>query len=146
DGSLPPTHDATPGTNTFMVPPSDTGDYCVFVVVTDAHGATGHGTWSFRIDDQKPAAVITEVSGAGSGWTFPLFSNLHFSSAGSTDPDDPPGTLTYTWMLTGSPGSDPVPCQTAPNDYCFTALNPGSYVLTLTVTDGDRMADQETET
>lgn len=76
--------------------------------------------------NRAPTAVATATPDNGLS---PL--TVHFSSAGSTDPDRQP--LTYHWDFgdgTTSAESDPVKT--------YTAAEPTSYTVTLTVSDGDK--------
>ena len=150
-GALPTTAPLGAGSDsTFSVTLGASGDYCASVVVTDDQGASSHATYSFHIDDQPPtpsiAAIDALMAARMPAASVPLYSNLHFSGRGSSDPD-PGDTLALSWSLTppaGAAGRPPACPAPSGDDTCFTVDQPGSYQLTLTVTDSDGMVAKQT--
>ena len=67
--------------------PQDLGSVCVVVRVTDRYGATATASRVFEVKDRPPVAVIERTSPVSADATLPLFSELTFSAAKSTDPD-----------------------------------------------------------
>jgi hypothetical protein len=125
------------------------GWHCVFVTVTDKFTASSSAVMPVRIDDQKPKAMILEVM-AGTGAlvapraNVPLYSNLRYTASASSDPDST-APLTVRWSLmrpSGSMANPQDPCDTGTSDICLPQVqDPGQYMLTLTVTDGDGLSD-----
>ncbi len=105
------------------------GGYTVTLTVTDNEGATGNDTATATVSDPN-AAPTALVNGPYSG---DEDTAIAFSSAGSTDSD---GTITtYAWTF-GDGGT-----SSAANP-SYTYADPGTYTVTLTVTDNDGATDQ----
>ena len=146
DGALPGGVTLLSGMDvTFDVTLESSGDYCVFVEVTDARRATGHDTQTVHVGDRAPVPVITQLGGPTifpltPHTTIPLFSELHFSGRDSTDPDPVDRPMFSSWALTLPDGSvqTPPPCADLPEDTCFTAEQAGPYSLELAVVDDER--------
>jgi hypothetical protein len=128
------------------------GPYCVFVTVTDEHGATDHRTASFQIVDQPPMPSITPINNTidrtevALAALTPLYSDLCFTASTSSDPDGDP--LKFCWMLT-APSQPPVSlggCPDAPGDICFNVAVKGTYTLAVTADDGHGMTKDFTLT
>jgi hypothetical protein len=128
------------------------GDYCVYVEVTDQQGAKGYATRTVHVADRAPSAsigVMTSVSStANLAASVPLYTQLHFVAQGA-DPD--PGdlaTLKYSWSLTPPcvppPSQADCSCPGAPNDACVWLTSPGPASATLTVTDGEGLTGTQT--
>jgi PKD repeat protein len=97
------------------------GNYTASLTVTDNSGSTASNTALIIIQDRPPTAIITVPTGTTSAGQ-----SASFSAAGTVDPD---GTIsTYAWNFgDGSTGTG----FSASHTYS----NPGTYTVTLTVTD-----------
>jgi hypothetical protein len=118
---------------------------CLCVQATDRDGASNFKCLAVTPQNVAPKAVITDVSGASSGQTRPLCSQIELSAEESTFPAD--DHLQFNWVLTYS-GTDPNGklAQLAACDgkvanladahrVCFSAAAPGAYTVTLSITD-----------
>jgi hypothetical protein len=123
----------------------DTNIACLCVQATDRDGASSFACQRITPVNVAPEAVITDVSGASSGQTRPLCSQIELSAEESTFPAD--DHLQFNWVLTYS-GTDPNGklAQLAACDgkvanladahrVCFSAAAPGAYTVTLSITD-----------
>jgi len=113
---------ATPPPVTYSLP----GTYTATLTVTDNKGATGTATKTITVNrppNQTPTANVTATPATGNA---PLLVQL--SSAGSGDPD---GAITsYAWSF-GNGNTSTSPNPSAVYD------TPGTYSVSLTVTDND---------
>jgi hypothetical protein len=110
----------------------------VIVQVTDRHGAQTTAKRLFTVQDQPPTAVISPASIAE---PLPLLSNLTFSAAGSSDPDDDARSLTFKWTVTqpGTTSLSACPSPQTPDICWFTATTPGTYHVQFVVKDPSQM-------
>jgi hypothetical protein len=144
-GALPVDTFASDTTPAFMVQLDHSGDHCVFVSVTDDHGATSSATTDVHVDNRQPSAVISRVGAAtpAPGTQIPLYSDLRFTGHDrSTDPD-PADRLTYSWTLTppaGAAGSPPACNDGATDDACFSVDQVGTYLLVMVASDNEDTA------
>ncbi|MFW9842519.1 MAG: PKD domain-containing protein, partial [Candidatus Thorarchaeota archaeon] len=108
---------------------SQTGEYDVTLTVTDDDGETGSITETVTVLNQLPIAEAGEDQSVFTGF------NVDFSATGSTDPD---GTIiSYIW--------DFMDGQTAPGETTNHVFGqPGTYYVTVTVTDNDGAKDTDT--
>jgi Ca2+-binding RTX toxin-like protein len=111
----------------FSFTPDDDGTYVVTLTVTDKDGGVGTASQTVGVTNVAPTAVITGASAAGTVNTAVLLG----SSVGDPGTAD---TFTYAWTVTRY-GSAFATGTGA--DFTFTPNTPGSYVVTLTVTDDD---------
>jgi PKD repeat protein len=113
---------ATPPAVTYTLP----GTYTVKLTVTDNKGATGVATKTITVNrppNQTPTANLTATPTTGNA---PLLVQL--SSAGSSDPDG--AISSYAWNFgNGTTSTSPNPSATY--------NTPGTYSVSLTVTDND---------
>jgi hypothetical protein len=151
DGNaLPPGASPTDTSTILETMLHDLGDHCVFLTVTDEHGATDHRTMTFQIVDLPPGPIITRVDPVdhtplGPIALTPLYSDVRFTADASIDPDG--DALTYAWTLTlpsQTQGMTPPACDDAPSDVCFNVSVPGSYTLAVTADDGHGMTTTKT--
>ncbi len=144
NGDSPPTAPGSTSASTSTFSPTFpmSGDYCVWVTVTDASGAFTTATNGVHVEDRAPQATIKEVlPGVGvpqePRMTVPLYSDLHFTSS-SIDPDQGDDIATANWSsMLDCASQMPGACPGKPADLCFSADQPGECTLVLTVTDQD---------
>lgn len=117
-------------------------EVCVWVVVTDKHGATGADTVRITPTNQAPRAAMelvavtrTARAATSAGDLFELNTAFRASARQSADPDG--HALTYAWALTDPAGAAtvPRPCAADPAEVCFTLGTPGPHQLDLVVKD-----------
>jgi len=125
---------------------------CVCARTTDHNGATGLGCSKAIIPvNPTPVATIEDVSGNPSGQTRPLCSKVHLSAEGSTFPTgdqlQPGEQVQFNWSLqyTGADSAgksvqlskcaDLATGQSDQQHQCFYAAGPGTYTVTLSITD-----------
>ena len=110
------------------------GNYDATLTVSDGNGESDTSTISIAVDpaNRPPLAAATATPLAGAA---PLA--VTFSAAGSSDPDSDP--LGYSWDFT-SDGSADAAGPTATHRY----LGAGTYIATLTVSDGNGGIDSDT--
>jgi hypothetical protein len=117
---------------------------CLCVQATDRDGASNFKCLAVTPKNVAPIAAITDVSGATSGQSRALCSQIEISAEDSRFPPD--DLLQFNWSL-GYSGTDPngklvqladcdgVPASLAPQRKCFSASAPGDYKVTLSITD-----------
>jgi hypothetical protein len=119
---------------------------CVWVFAIDSHGAISADNLTVTPKNQAPMAQIAVVAPeavavAASGLaSYPLYSTIQLSSAGTFDPDGDP-LMNRTWTLTRPNQPNPAPL-TSCNDaeLCsFTADATGQYDISFTTSDGTDM-------
>ena len=122
------------------------GKYHVEVTVTDAQQMDNSDSLDVMIaQDQPPTASIERTSPLATTTPLPLFSNLTFSAAQSTDPDMVNGdTLTFVWKVTQPDGADlsatTCPSPQTPATCSFAADKPGTYRVQVTATDSSKLS------
>ncbi|HEY2728440.1 MAG TPA: hypothetical protein VGK52_00785 [Polyangia bacterium] len=147
--------DADP-TFSFALQPGDPATLCVWVLATDAQGATAVD--AMPISSQNRAAVATiEVlapTTKTAGGLFELYSVFHLSAAKSHDPDgdvvsDPQFAL-VGFPPAAMPTPKLVPCPAAMPSDLLACLDvggfAGTYTISLTVSDGFTRSDAATAT
>ena len=118
--------------------------YCVWVFATDRYGAMDARNLRVAPTDNAPVVTVRVAANPGlanppPGPIFPAYSTFQFSALASDADNDP---LTYNWKLdqrpSGSNVEDLIPCPGDDSDTlrCFTADLPGTYGVSLTVSDG----------
>ncbi|GEM_PF-2232432 len=123
------------------------GKYHVQVTVTDAYQMDNSDSLDVMIaQDQPPTANIERTSPLATTTPLPLFSNLTFSAAQSTDPDMVNGdTLTFVWKVTQPDGTDlsgaTCPSPQTPAICSFAAAKPGTYHVQVTATDSSKLSN-----
>ena len=119
--------------------------YCVWAFATDRYGAVGAANLTVVPVDNAPVVSIQIVVDPGNptpppGPTYPAHSIFQLT-ANATDADDG-DSLTYQWSLDQQPvgSNDLVTCagDDNTNDRCFTGDVPGTYVVSVMVSDGTK--------
>lgn len=122
--------------------PNDNGNYVATCVVTDDDGGTvSVSSSSIAVTNVAPTANITGVNSntAVEGSTISLGST--YADAGSAD------TISYSWSVTaGGEAYDLGSNPTNTSSLSFTALDNGTYVVTLVVSDDDGGSVTKTKT
>jgi len=130
--SLPPTTDARATVDAKMTQEP----FCVCAVAVDSHGATSADCFAADPRNGAPIADIKVLEPASMA-SYPLYSNFKLSGVDSFDPIDP---LMFFWTFTRPPSSSAkvVDCANDPQhkQFCFTADVPGTYQVSLAVSDG----------
>ena len=145
--------DADP-TFSLALQPGDPATLCVWVLATDAQGATAVAARSISSQDRAPVAVIEVLAPTTktAGGLFELYSVFHLSAAKSHDPDgdvvlDPQFEVT-SFPPAAMPTPKLVPCPAAaPSDFleCLDVGGfAGTYTISLTVSDGLMRSDPAT--
>ncbi len=123
----------TTNTSSLIFMPTDNGDYVATCVVTDDDGGSVSAVGPTTVvSNAAPTATITGLPGgtAVEGSTITLGST--HADAGSAD------TLTYAWSVTkGGVSYDLTGVTTDTTSLSFVALDNGTYVASLVVTDDD---------
>jgi len=104
------------------------GTYTVALTVAAAKKAKAEAKITITVKDAPPVAKVFAYPTTGDA---PL--NVRFSSAGTTDPDDPATSLKFSWDFGDGVGKNTEPKPT------YTYEKPGNFTVTLAVTDGDGM-------
>ena len=111
--------------------PATSGSYVFGLVVNDGDLNSVLDTVIITVND----ANIAPVANAGADKTAYLGDVINLNGAGSTDPDNGPAALVYTWeQLTGPAITLNNAAQAVPN---FVATEAGNYEFSLMVFDGD---------
>jgi hypothetical protein len=139
---------------TYTFAPGDASIVCVWVLATDAQGASALDAKSISSVDRPPVAVIKVLAPTTqtAGGRYPLYSYFHFSAAASSDPDgDPISSPTWsvaTFPETAMPVPTLVACTNATPSDLVRCLDvggfAGDYSITLTVSDGLGMSASAT--
>jgi PKD repeat protein len=105
------------------------GDFWVTLTVTDDAGLTSAASTTVKVLDMPPMPAISQNrSSALVGEYF------GFSAGGSSDPDDPPAALAFSWDFgDGQMASGPRA------SYAF--RRPGEYRVVLSISDGNLSAE-----
>jgi len=112
------------------------GVYTVTLTVTDSHGLSDTQTTTATISFHPPVASFTE-----SAHTAPVGTPITFDPSGSYDPD---GTIIlYEWDFDGDGVYDL--STTTPSIVSYTYTTPGTYTVTLRITDHDGFMDTATD-
>lgn len=112
--------------------PDATGDHTVEVTVGDGtHEATARRTLEVVPEDNG-----APIADAGADATASVGSEVVLDGSGSSDPDR--DALTFAWQFAAKPGDSAATLQAADSPIAtFTVDTPGTYELTLTVSDSD---------
>lgn len=148
DGTVFPNDaDVHEGTTEFQVPGTVTNNdrFCVWARVTDAQGASHvamQPATTVAAQNRPPVAMLLLVSSPSGAPPYPLYSRFRVSAAQSSDPDGAAGDLQFDFGLQGPATSramlekcDDAAASTQLTDRCFTADEPGSYRVTVMLTD-----------
>lgn len=117
---------------------------CICARATDSHGAVGFSSPCVRLvpSNATPKAKIDDVEGLASGASRPLCSTIHLSADKSEFPTSKNDQVDFKWSATDPGGAsiqtgdcggvaDGVKVQ----HFCFYAGVPGTYTVTLSITD-----------
>jgi hypothetical protein len=124
------------------------GFFCVWVVVKDRAGASGFDGERFKVENQRPTAMLTLVAPKPLRWEgptayLPLYSDVRVSAASSEDPEN--DALEFRWTITGRNGESipPALCLGAsqPSQVCHRLDATGSYRFELRAYDGQIESD-----
>jgi hypothetical protein len=120
------------------------GPFCVWLRVSDSHGATSN--LAFReatVVNTPPEVQLTLQQPGGNVLAdFPLYADFRISAAATRDTDGDPLTLHWSWVSFPDRSAailDMACSPTAPADLaaCFHADVPGKYQVALEVSDGN---------
>lgn len=111
---------------------STEGKYTVLLVVTDGDNAQGSTSYEINIVKPNSAPVITAVNSSSFSGVAPLAVNF---DASVMDPDG--DDLTYSW-------SNNLEQSSAGETWVNNFVDPGSYTVTLKVTDSGGLSDSKT--
>jgi hypothetical protein len=139
----PPTEQTTPTYKITVGVQQKNSVRCVWLLVTDSHGASAVDAQTLTPINNAPVAVIDiQQPIRNPQGRFDLFSSFRLSGAGSHD-DDGDNLLPFSWKLIApDPATDVrlAPCApTPPADrvQCFSpGAHPGTYTVELVVNDG----------
>ncbi len=116
--------------------PDATGEYHVTALVNDGKGGTDTLSWAIVVDGIPPLNRIPAAD-AGGPYSGEVNEPIAFDGTGSLDPDNDP--LTFHWEFgDGSSGNGACPIHAYPA--------PGTYTVTLTVSDGRGGESSDTAT
>ncbi len=115
-------------TGVFSFTPPDNGSYAVRVVAEDLGGMTDSQNVFFTIANVAPTVSLSGPSSLIAGNVATVTSTVS-DPAGANDP------LTYAWNVTRN--ASPFASHTGGTSYSFTPALAGTYVVSLTVNDGD---------
>ncbi|MFO1062830.1 MAG: PKD domain-containing protein [Pirellulales bacterium] len=115
---------------TFAFTPADNGTYRIDLTATDKDGASGTVSRTVNVANVTPSASLTLNVGSTVTVGTPITATISASDpAGVNDP------LAYSWVITKDGFA--YATQTGGTTYTFTPSAAGSYVLSVTVNDGD---------
>ena len=119
-------------TPTALLIPDRPGTYVVQLVVSDGT-LTGQASVSITTVNRPPVAVVVPLSG-------PVLvgNTVALSGVGSSDPDG--DALTHAWSLTTRPAGSTATLNATTPATSVVPDRPGTYVVTLTVSDGQLSA------
>ena len=132
------------------LPEGGSSSVCVWVVVTDPHGASDFAVATIGTQDLAPEAVIDVQRPARNILgSYDLYSTFQLSSANSMDRDGD-AIAARDWVLTAPPSfrgklQDCPGSSTLGLVMCFDAVLPGDYKVQLTVSDPLGMTTRTTE-
>jgi hypothetical protein len=121
---------------------SDLGDFCVWVMATDQHGASAFDARSSKVENQPPTAELTVVAPQQMMVTAGLDSVELYSLvqlSGTSSHDDDHDDLTYAWtiVLPDFSVAKPDACATpSAAQLCYRMRVPGKHRFELRVRDG----------
>ena len=109
---------------------TEKGAYTVTLTVTDSQGAEVERTRSISIGNEPPTLEAITANPAAPNTGDPVT----FTATGVNDPDDPDDTpFTYSWLFGDVAGETPT--ETTVNSVAHPYSAPGTYTVTVTVTD-----------
>jgi hypothetical protein len=122
--------------------PDDNGTYVVIMTVIDGDGGSDTKTQTITVDNVAPTLTLTGPTTGVEGTSLTI-------TGSATDPANPPTTsgindpLTFSWSVTKN--GNPYTTGTGPNA-TFLPDDNGTYIVTMTVIDGDGGSDTKTQT
>ncbi|MFZ5965279.1 PKD domain-containing protein [Thalassococcus sp. BH17M4-6] len=109
--------------------PDRRGDYVVQLIVSDYEFDSDPVTFTVTAPNRAPVAALDGPADVDVG------TEVTYSAAGSSDPDNDP--LTFSYAITAQPaGSDPFLADLGDGEVGFVADQPGEYEIMATVDDG----------